>query len=180
MTSSFLLNTVVNKTEQNSSPLVRLFLLPFVNLFEIQMNLKKDIKIIINNWIRILNIKIGWINDLDKIIKYFELLKILQGHEMSVRSVKFSSNGNTIVSSSEDETIRIWDVKTGKQIKILNGHIDCINNVIFSLDENYIISCSNDKTIRLWDIKTGKEKIKLEGHLNSVYDINISPNGNNI
>ncbi|ETO09585.1 WD repeat-containing protein [Reticulomyxa filosa] len=56
----------------------------------------------------------------EKHIKYFELIKTLKGHDGIINSVSFSSDGSKVVSSSNDNTIRIWDVESGKQIKILH------------------------------------------------------------
>jgi WD40 repeat protein len=43
----------------------------------------------------------------------------LHGHIGWVRSVSFSPDGRVLVSGSQDETIKLWDVKTGECLKIL-------------------------------------------------------------
>lgn len=48
-----------------------------------------------------------------------EYLKTLNGHTDGVWSVTFSLDGQTLASTSRDETIRLWDVKTGNCIKVL-------------------------------------------------------------
>ena len=52
---------------------------------------------------------------------------------MTVHSVSFSPDGRTLASGSEDKTIRLWDVKTGKLRKTL-AHTDQVNHVLFSPD----------------------------------------------
>ncbi|KIK11277.1 hypothetical protein PISMIDRAFT_508624, partial [Pisolithus microcarpus 441] len=48
---------------------------------------------------------------------------VLQGHTSHVNSVAFSPNGNRIVTGSLDETVRVWDAKSGDQIgSPLKGH----------------------------------------------------------
>ncbi|MFW5766414.1 MAG: WD40 repeat domain-containing protein, partial [Coleofasciculus sp.] len=37
-------------------------------------------------------------------------------------SVSFSPDGKALVSGSLDNTIKLWDVQTGKEITTLNGH----------------------------------------------------------
>ncbi|ETO08508.1 WD-40 repeat protein [Reticulomyxa filosa] len=156
--------------------------------------LEKVIKVIVQNWIRDLNVKLGWINDFDEIIvkyvilfvflnrnwkylliliKYFQLLNVLQGHTSTVTRVRFSFDGRKIVSSSGDNTIRIWDVKSKKQIQNFTGYHYSINVAEFSPDGNTIVSCSYDNKIRLWDVQSGKELKKLEGHLDSIFDVNL-------
>ena len=42
----------------------------------------------------------------------------LLGHEDAVTSVALSSDGQLVVSCSDDNTIRIWSVRTGKEVMI--------------------------------------------------------------
>ncbi|MEH2135702.1 nSTAND1 domain-containing NTPase, partial [Nostoc sp.] len=46
----------------------------------------------------------------------------LEGHSSGVYSVVFSPDGKTLASGSYDNTIKLWDVSTGKAIKTLTGH----------------------------------------------------------
>ena len=81
----------------------------------------------------------------------------LEGHIDSVRSVSFSPNGKLIVSGSYDETVKTWDVETGKQVHNLEGHSSDVNSVSFSPNSRLIVSGSLDKTVKTWDVQTGKQ-----------------------
>jgi WD40 repeat protein len=94
-----------------------------------------------------------------------------------VNSVAFSSDGLQVVSGSNDNTIRIWNVERGKEEQKLKGHSSQVNSVAFSPDGLQVVSGSNDKTIRIWNVKRGDEEQKLEGHLSSVSSVAFSPNG---
>ncbi len=49
-------------------------------------------------------------------------LKDLRGHEDSVSAAGFSPDGARIVSGSDDNTVRVWDAASGKELLVLRGH----------------------------------------------------------
>ena len=107
-------------------------------------------------------------------------IDLLTGHTGWVISVAFSPDGNTIVSGSRDDTIRLWDANTGRLIRTLTGHTGSVLSVAFSSDGNIIASGSGDATIRLWDANTGRHIRTLTGHTQFVYSVAFSPDGNTI
>jgi WD40 repeat protein len=58
------------------------------------------------------------------------------------------------VSGSNDNTLKLWDVKSFKEVKTLEGHISCVSSVVFSANGKYFASGSFDKTIKLWDVRS--------------------------
>jgi WD40 repeat protein len=72
------------------------------------------------------------------------------GHTGPTYGAAFSPDGKYILTSSEDQTARLWDVKTGEEIRRFTGHTDEVNNVTFSPDGKYILTASFDHTARLW------------------------------
>ncbi|ETO32165.1 WD-40 repeat-containing protein [Reticulomyxa filosa] len=174
---------------------------------------KEEIQIIIRHWTRILNIKLGWINDFDKIVvnyvmiflfsilfngKYLfmttilfmldtfrsssKLLKTFTGHTCCVNSIDYSIfDGNQFIcSGSEDKTVCVLDVHANKQVQLFNGHLDCVNCVKFSqyhfynYSRNVICSSSNDDNIRFWDFKDDKQFQIFNEHTNIVCGIEFS------
>ena len=104
-------------------------------------------------------------------------LRTLQGHTDSVYSVSFSPDGTTLASGSVDDTIRLWDVATGRQLRTLQGHTGWVSSVSFSPDGTTLASGSGDDTIRLWDVATGRQLRTLQGHTGWVYSVSFSPDG---
>ncbi|QRW13369.1 Notchless protein [Ceratobasidium sp. AG-Ba] len=84
-----------------------------------------------------------------------------------------------IVTGSGDNTVRIWDARTGKQVgQSLDGHTSPVSSVGYSPDGAYIVSGSSDKTVRIWDARTGKQVGQsLDGHTSAVYSVGYSPDG---
>ncbi|WP_354666125.1 AAA-like domain-containing protein [Nostoc sp. GT001] len=95
----------------------------------------------------------------------------LEGHSDGVNSVVFSPDGKTLASASDDNTIKLWNRDTGKEISTLRGHSDGVNSVVFSPDGKTLASASDDKTIKLWNRDTGKEISTLRGHSSSLISV---------
>ena len=91
--------------------------------------------------------------------------------------MSFSSDGKTLASGSRDNTIKLWNVETGKEIRTLSGHNEGVTSVSFSSDGKTLASGSEDKTIKLWNVETGKEIRSLSGHNSSVLSVSFSSDG---
>jgi hypothetical protein len=107
-------------------------------------------------------------------------LKDLRGHEGAVWAAGFSPDGARIVSGSYDQTVRVWDAASGKQLLVLRGHEGPVWAAGFSPDGARIVSGSDDKTVRVWDAASGKELLVLRGHEGPVYAVGFSPDGTRI
>ncbi len=86
---------------------------------------------------------------------------ILKGHKNYIRCLSYSPDSRIIASGSNDQTIRLWDVETGKHIRTLIGHESDITELSFSPDGSTLISVSSDMTINFWDITSGELKLPL-------------------
>ena len=67
--------------------------------------------------------------DLQRLFGKFIQRLGMKGHSLSVISVAWSADGRRVVSGSDDNTIRIWDVETGVEEKRLKGHSDDVLSV---------------------------------------------------
>ena len=81
-----------------------------------------------------------------------------------VRTAAFSPDGRRIVTASADQTARIWDADTAKQLDVLSGHGDGVWSAAFSPDGRRIVTASFDQTARIWDADTAKQLAVLSGH----------------
>ncbi|MDA2937393.1 hypothetical protein MYX75_03915 [Acidobacteria bacterium AH-259-A15] len=92
----------------------------------------------------------------------------------------FSPDGCRILSGYVDGTIRLLDVKSGREIRRFR-HWDGESHwygcsVTFSPDGARFLS-GGSKTVRLWDVDTGKEICRFKGHNQAVTSVAFSPDG---
>jgi WD40 repeat protein len=98
-----------------------------------------------------------------------------EGHEDWIRAIIFTS-GRCMVSCSEDQTIRIWDVATGQCLKIIRGHTNRVRSLSLSSDESLLLSASEDQTIRLWDLE-GRCLWTFTGHTGPARSVDFGRGG---
>lgn len=89
----------------------------------------------------------------------FKVKKTLTDHTRFVNCVRFSPDGEKVITVAADKVGLILDGKTGEKIGTLDGadgHKMGINSVTFSPDNKFILTASSDKTCKLWDATTYK------------------------
>ena len=91
-------------------------------------------------------------------------------HSGPVRWCVFSPDGKTFVSASEDDTLKLWDAASGKEMRTFIGHKDAVWGCAFSPDGTRLISSSFDQTLKLWDAASSKEMKTFSGHKDFVYN----------
>ena len=64
----------------------------------------------------------------------------------------FSPDGKTLASGSEDRTVKLWDVASGKNTATVKEHTGSVFSVAFSPDGKMLASASQDETIKLWRV----------------------------
>ncbi len=107
----------------------------------------------------------------------FSLTRTLTEHTNSVWAVAISRDGQTLVSGSEDDTIKVWNLKTGQLSQTLTGHSNTVRSVALSPDGQTLVSGSADQTIKVWNLYTSKLLGTLKGHRGAVWSVAISPQG---
>ena len=98
---------------------------------------------------------------------------VFAGHTNDVCSLAFSQDGTLLVSGSEDQTVKLWDIQTGGFIKTLSC-TEKIYSVAISPDSATIVSGCYDGTVYMWDVQTGKPDF-VRIHQGAVLAIRFSP-----
>ena len=105
----------------------------------------------------------------------------LKGHGGTIRAIEFSPSGDTIASGLEDESIRIWDVRTGDLIRSINSG-GKVYSVTFSPDGLNILA-GGRFGLKMWDtVDITATPKDFSGELiysrySDVFDISFAPDG---
>ncbi len=106
-----------------------------------------------------------------------ELVSELKGHSKEVTSVKFSDDGEKLVSGSADGTIKEWDVKTKTVIQTINAHVGWTRCVAYNYNGTLIASGGDDGKIQIWNSANGQLQNSIISHSKWVQTIAFSPDG---
>ncbi len=116
------------------------------------------------------------------------------GHMAMIRSVIFTPDGSQLISASDDKTVRVWDLATGKTVRTIRGETGPgpagqLFAMALSRDGKWLAvagwtevatkePCCGD--IRLYDFASGKLVALLKGHKSAVYGLNFSADGRHL
>jgi WD40 repeat protein len=108
-----------------------------------------------------------------------KLRHTINGHAEGVSSVAWNPGGNTLASGSLDSTIKLWDVKTRKDIATLEGHAEGVDTVAWSPDGKRLASVG-DGEVKLWDVGTCKNVATFRKKHEWVNSVAWSPDGTSL
>ena len=104
---------------------------------------------------------------------------VLAGHTDYVNSVAFSLDGTALVSGSNDQTTKLWDIQTGGVVKTFCSNTGWVFCVSISPDQTTIASGSV-RTICLWNVQTGDCNCILHGHTNDINFVSFFPSNSQL
>jgi RNA polymerase sigma factor (sigma-70 family) len=81
----------------------------------------------------------------------------------------FSPDGRLLAVAERDDTVRVYEIGTGKRlhawpVTIKGANENYIFQVVFAPDGKTVVAASSDKLIRIWDVASGAELGQLKGH----------------
>jgi WD40 repeat protein len=79
-----------------------------------------------------------------------------------VLALAFSADGRWLASTTQDRTVHVWEVESGREVFTLKGHSSHVYGLAFSADGKRLVSAG--EVVKLWDLTTGQEVFTLAGH----------------
>ena len=123
------------------------------------------------------DIKISKLKTVADFTAAYEEIRASAGHTDRVKTIVVSPDGQFALSGSADNTLKLWEISTGKEVRTFKGHSLSVESAAFSPDGRFVLSGSLDKTVKLWDTNTGIEIRTFDGHTEEVNSIAITPEG---
>lgn len=103
-------------------------------------------------------------------------VRILTGHREDVLDLSFTSDGR-LLSASEDYTILLWDMGTGKVEDVLDSHTDVVTGVAAIPGTDRAFSVSQDRNVIIWNLTTGEPVRIMTGHRALPTTVAVSSDG---
>lgn len=111
------------------------------------------------------------------------ILKTWHVHKQPVWVTKWDpSNRTTIMSASDDKTVRLWSLPSNEPTTTLHGHGDYVRSGAFvpGANGNIIVSGSYDQSVRVWDARTSTGAVLTFQHKNPIEEVLPLPSGSSV
>lgn len=104
-----------------------------------------------------------------KAVKTWECARVIKGHSAKVNSLAMGPKGFTLVSGSQDKTIKLWNPQTGQLLHRFFGHTSGVDSVAISPDGKRLVSGGSDRTIIAWNFTNRFAIERFYSHSGSPY-----------
>lgn len=103
---------------------------------------------------------------------------IQTGHYAAVTAVAYSPDGKFTATGSNDKTIKLWDVGSGREIRTYLGNNGESRYLTFNGDGRLIASVDQDYSLKIWEVETSKLLRILVIPEDEILCVTFTPDGN--
>jgi WD40 repeat protein len=102
---------------------------------------------------------------MSKLIPITTPLRVFKGHKDGLGTVAVFPDKRRMITGSWDNTLRLWDLKTGVLLKKMEGHRTLVTDLVVSRDGQLIASCGSDDdaVMIVWHGETGEPLTQFAG-----------------
>ncbi|XGW25278.1 hypothetical protein V3C99_006585 [Haemonchus contortus] len=104
------------------------------------------------------------------------LMTTFSGHTGNVTSLSCSASGTFFVSTSTDNTVRIWSLISGECVKMLTPHSHKVICCVLASDDSFLVTGSADSSAKMIDLETGEVLRSFTEHTGSVVSLQLTVN----
>jgi WD40 repeat protein len=108
-----------------------------------------------------------------------QALKILRGHKGAVGGAALSADGTIAASGSDDKTLRIWNLSTGKETQAI-ALAEAVRCVAFAPKDNHVVVGQADGMVRLFEAGKAEEVRGFKGHTKEATAVAFTPDGDSL
>lgn len=108
-----------------------------------------------------------------------DILKPIQSFEGNTIGVgvALSPDGAMVAIALDDNTVKLWDIKSGESLNTFKGHEEFVSGLVFSPDGTRLATASDDTTIKLWDVSSVNQYQDFLGHKAPIRGVAFDPEG---
>ncbi|KAE8586355.1 hypothetical protein XENTR_v10021641 [Xenopus tropicalis] len=101
-------------------------------------------------------------------------------HSKNVTCLDISCGGALGVSTSTDQSMKIWQTNNGEIRRILEGHVHDVYCCMFFPSGKVVLSGGMDAQVKIWSVDDGSCPVTLRGHKGGILDLAIVDRGRNV
>ena len=91
-----------------------------------------------------------------------------------------SPDGLQLVTASNDNTVRLWNLATAAHVRTFAGHTSHVTSVAWKHDGTQLVTGSADRTVRIWNVADGSQVLAFSDHGSPVTAVAFHPDGTTV
>lgn len=98
----------------------------------------------------------------------------LQGHYKQILSMDFHSNGHILSSGSQDNSIKVWDLRFKGAVATIPSHLKLVSDLKFERGQSrFLLSSGYDGTVRVYSSVDWTQKLEVQCGQEKLSSVNI-------